>query len=61
MISWVITPNLQGIYLAWFPLQASEDKNDVLYCVSEFGRREGERREKKRSQPTLRMLFILNI
>lgn len=43
-----------------FPLKASEGKNDVLYCIIEFGKRESERREGEKSQYTLSMLFILN-
>ena len=42
-------------------LQASEDKKDMLYYIIEFGKREGQRKEGKRFQYTLSMLFILNI
>lgn len=44
-----------------FLLQANEDKKDILYYIIEFGNREGQRKEGKRFQYTLSMLFILNI
>lgn len=60
MISWAIVLNLQSLYMTLFPLKTSEGKNDMLYCIIKFVKRECERRERKKSQYTLSMLFILN-
>lgn len=45
MMSWAIILNPQSLYMPLFPLKESEGKNDVLYCVIKFGKREGERKE----------------
>lgn len=61
MSSCNITPDLQRLYMTLFPLTQMKKINDVLYYIIKFGRREGERREGKKFQYTLSMLFILNI